>query len=124
MQLPSPIGSVHTKSVDTQTVDSPVNSPAIDGQAGDGQGETAAATEGVAAARSPASGKRTAPARSVATRFDVIVVGVAALVASTLGRAVAPALPGSTAGIGGLISGIEQLAGFSSQFMAVMGVST
>jgi hypothetical protein len=44
-------------------------------------------------------------------------------VASVVGRALAPALP-DRRGIGSLISGVEQLAGFATQFMAVMGVST
>jgi hypothetical protein len=70
------------------------------------------------------AGRTTSSARTIATRFDLIVVGVAALVASLLGRAVAPALPGSSAGIGPLISGVEQLSGFATQFTAVMGVST
>jgi hypothetical protein len=78
----------------------------------------------VPAALARASGHRATSVRVVATRFDLIVVGVAALVASVVGRALAPALPGSSAGIGSLISGVEQLASFATQFMAVMGVST
>src|SRR6185295_9351817 len=53
-------------------------------------------------------GRRVASVRMIATRFDLVVVGVAALIASVVGRAVAPALPGSSAGIGPLISGVEQ----------------
>jgi hypothetical protein len=70
------------------------------------------------------SGQAVLPGRVVATRLDVLFVACCSLVAMLVGRAVAPALPGSTAGIGPLIVGVEQLAGFSSQFMAVMGVST
>ena len=70
------------------------------------------------------SGQSLSPGRVVATRSDVLFVGCCSLVAMVVGRAAAPALPGSTAGIGSLIVGVEQLAGFSSQFMAVMGVST
>jgi hypothetical protein len=76
------------------------------------------------AAHTPKSGRRTVHARVVATRLDVLLVGVAALVATLVGRGAAPALPGSTGGIGSLISGVEQLAAFSTQFMAIMGVST
>jgi len=70
------------------------------------------------------SGQSVLPGRVVTTRLDVLFVACWSLVAMLVGRAVAPALPGSTAGIGPLIVGVEQLAGFSSQFMAVMGVST
>jgi hypothetical protein len=70
------------------------------------------------------SGQSVLPGRVVTTRSDVLFVGCWSLVAMVVGRAAAPALPGSTAGIGSLIVGVEQLAGFSSQFMAVMGVST
>lgn len=52
------------------------------------------------------------------------MVGFWALVATVLGRGLAPALPGSTAGIGPLIVGVEQVGAFASQFMAVMGVAT
>jgi hypothetical protein len=119
MQLPSPIGAVDTQTVETQTVETQTVEAKGEGAAPEGAGEPEPAP-----ARPPASGRRTNPARVLATRFDVILVGVAALVASTIGRAVAPALPGSSAGIGGLITGVEQLASFSSQFMAVLGVST
>ncbi|HKO92667.1 MAG TPA: hypothetical protein VJU61_16040 [Polyangiaceae bacterium] len=70
------------------------------------------------------SGHSVRPGRVVATRADVLFVGCWSLVAMLVARAAAPALPGSTAGIGPLIVGVEELAGFSSQFMAVMGVST
>ncbi|MEO8181610.1 MAG: hypothetical protein ABI895_22470 [Deltaproteobacteria bacterium] len=119
MQLPSPIDSVDTKTVEAQTVETQTVEAEGEAAVPEGAGEAERAPT-----RSPASARRTAPARIIATRFDVILVGVAALVASTVGRAVAPALPGSRAGIGGLISGVEQLAGFSTQFMAVLGVST
>ena len=78
----------------------------------------------VPAAVTPAAERRASSVRIVATRFDLVVVGLAALVASLVGRAVAPALPGTSAGLGALISGVEQLSGFATQFMAVMGVST
>ncbi|HEU4579939.1 MAG TPA: hypothetical protein VFS67_16885 [Polyangiaceae bacterium] len=86
-----------------------------------GSGQSAERTRRTAA---PDSGRRAVPLRIVATRFDVILVALTALVASVLGRAVAPALPGASPGIGDLITGVDQLAGFSTQFMAVLGVST
>lgn len=70
------------------------------------------------------SGQSVLPGRVLATRSDVLFVACWSLLAMLVARAAAPALPGSTAGIGPLIVGVEQLAGFSSQFMAVMGVST
>jgi hypothetical protein len=63
-------------------------------------------------------------ARVLATRLDVVLVGLAALIATVVGRGIAPALPGSSTGIGPLIASVEQVAAFSTQFMAVMGVST
>lgn len=73
---------------------------------------------------SPESGRRTVTARVLATRLDVVLVALAALVATFVGRGIAPALPGSSTGIGSLIASVEQVAAFSTQFMAVMGVST
>ena len=63
-------------------------------------------------------------ARAWPTRSDVLLVGFWAWVATVLGRGLAPALPGSTAGIGQLIVGVEQLGAFASQFMVVMGAAT
>jgi hypothetical protein len=64
------------------------------------------------------------PARAWSTRSDVMMAGFWALVATLLGRALGPALPGSTAAIGQLSIGVEQLGAFASQFMVVMGVAT
>lgn len=76
------------------------------------------------AAPTPATAGPALPARISATRADVVMVGFWALMATLLGRGLAPALPGSTAGIGSLIIGVEQLGAFASQFMVVMGVAT
>lgn len=57
-------------------------------------------------------------------RSDLLMVGFWALLATALGRGLAPALPGSTEGIGELILGVEQLAAFSSQFLVIMGSAT
>jgi len=70
----------------------------------------------------PISGR--AALRMWPARFDMLMVGFWALLATTLGRGLAPALPGSTAGIGELILGVEKLAAFSSQFLVVMGSAT
>lgn len=51
-------------------------------------------------------------------------MGFWGLAATILGRGLATALPGSTAGIGPLIVGVEQLGSFSSQFLVIMGVAT
>ena|GEM_PF-1996215 len=56
-------------------------------------------------------------------RSDVLLVGFWAVMASVLGRGLAPALPGSSAGIGQLIVGVEDLGAFSSQFMVMMGTA-
>lgn len=90
---------------------------------------TSAATSGGdpperAALPQPESGRRTVTARVLATRLDVVLVALAALIATVVGRGIAPALPGSGTGIGQLIASVEQVAAFSTQFMAVMGVST
>ena len=118
MQLPSPIDPI-----ETQLEPGASDTGASDAKASKLPSEQRAGAERAAAA-SPESRRRVAPLRIVATRFDVILVALTALVASVLGRAVAPALPGASAGIGSLISGIDQLAGFTTQFKAVMGVST
>jgi hypothetical protein len=51
------------------------------------------------------------------------MVGFWALVASVLGRGLAPALPGSSAGIGQLIVGVEELGAFASQFLVMLGTA-
>jgi hypothetical protein len=61
--------------------------------------------------------------RNWPARSDVLLVGFWALMASVLGRGLAPALPGSSAGIGQLIVGVEDLGAFSSQFMLMMGTA-
>jgi hypothetical protein len=81
------------------------------------------ATE-VAPRATPNKAELALPTRIWPVRADVLMVGFWALVATVLGRGLAPALPGSTAGIGPLIVGVEQLGAFSSQFLAVMGVAT
>jgi hypothetical protein len=62
--------------------------------------------------------------RVSATPAEVLLVGFWGLAATILGRGLATALPGSTAGIGPLIVGVEQLGSFSSQFLVIMGVAT
>src|SRR3954467_15768840 len=123
MQLPSPSDPIESQldsgASDSGAKDSGARDPGAPAPSGEQRPE-----HGRAAGRTPDSGRRVAPLRMAATRFDVILVALTALVATVLGRAVAPALPGSGAGIGSLISGIDQLAGFTTQFMAVMGVST
>lgn len=74
--------------------------------------------------RAPKEAELALSTRMWSVRADVLMVGFWALVATVLGRGLAPALPGSTAGIGPLIVGVEQLGAFASQFMAVMGVAT
>ncbi len=122
MQLPSP--SDPSETLSETGANSGAGAGAVDGRALDGRAAEQDAERRRASAATPESGRRAAPLRILATRFDVILVALTALVATVLGRAVAPALPGSSAGIGSLISGIDQLAGFTTQFMAVMGVST
>src|SRR5689334_11340485 len=100
MQLPSPSDPTESQS------DSGADAAAADAAAA-GAAETKAAEERAerkrSAAAPPDSGRRVAPLRTLATRFDVILVALTALVASVLGRAVAPALPGASPGIGNLI---------------------
>lgn len=62
--------------------------------------------------------------RISATRAEVLLVGLSALCATLVGRGLAPALPGTSAGIGPLIIGVEQLGAFTSQFLVVLGVAT
>jgi hypothetical protein len=62
--------------------------------------------------------------RIAATRGELLLVGFWGLAATLLGRGLSAALPGSTAGIGPVIVGVEQLGAFASQFLVVMGVAT
>jgi hypothetical protein len=62
--------------------------------------------------------------RLSATAPEVLLVGFWGLAATLLGRGLATALPGSSAGIGPLIVGVEQLGAFSSQFLVILGVAT
>jgi hypothetical protein len=62
--------------------------------------------------------------RITATPAEVLLVGFWGLAATLLGRGLAAALPGSSAGIGPLVIGVEQLGSFSSQFLVIMGVAT
>lgn len=68
---------------------------------------------------SAAGSLRLWPARS-----DALMVGFWALLATCLARGLAPALPGSSAGIGELIVGVEQLAAFSTQLTLMLGAAT
>jgi hypothetical protein len=89
-----------------------------------------------AAASADASGKATkvtAPpdvergwlARRISTTpAEVLLVGFWGLAATVLGRGLSTALPGSSAGIGPLIVGVEQLGAFASQFLVIIGVAT
>jgi len=72
----------------------------------------------------PESAPRSLTRRVAATRGELMLVGFWGLAATVLGRGLASALPGSTAGIGPLIVGVEQLGAFASQFLVVMGVAT
>jgi hypothetical protein len=72
----------------------------------------------------PSSRSRTVLVTSGATRLDVVFLGCLGLVATLTARVLAPALPGISSGISPLISEIERVAGFSSQFLAVLGVAT
>jgi hypothetical protein len=62
--------------------------------------------------------------RIAATSAEVLLVGFWGLAATLLGRGLTAALPGSAAGIGPLVVGVEQLGSFSSQFLVIMGVAT
>ncbi len=64
------------------------------------------------------------PAVEVPHRGDTWLVAGSALLATCLGRALAPALPGWRVGLSATISELEQLAAFLSQFLVVMGVAT
>jgi hypothetical protein len=72
----------------------------------------------------PEAERRWLARRVSATPAEVLLVGFWGLAATILGRGLATALPGSTAGIGPLIVGVEQLGSFSSQFLVIMGVAT
>jgi hypothetical protein len=89
-------------------------SPSADGTSGSAS-DTTRAGEGLRPSLSQ---------RIAATRGELLLVGFWGLVATVLGRGLAAALPGSTAGIGPLIVGVEQLGSFASQFLVVMGVAT
>jgi hypothetical protein len=73
---------------------------------------------------SPDADRRWLARRVSATPAEVLLVGFWGLAATILGRGLATALPGSTAGIGPLIVGVEQLGSFSSQFLVIIGVAT
>lgn len=75
-------------------------------------------------AAAPDTDRRWLARRVSATPAEVLLVGFWALAATILGRGLATALPGSTAGIGPIIVGVEQLGAFSSQFLVIMGVAT
>jgi hypothetical protein len=82
------------------------------------------ASQAAVDAAAPRAERAVLPLGSWPVRSDVMMTGFWALLATVLGRGLAPALPGSTAGIGQLIIGVEQLGAFASQFMVVMGVAT
>ena len=95
---------------------------------GDSAAEAPSSAKGsgqVAERSSPpgADGRRLAR-RVSATRADVLLVGVWGLAATIIGRGLSAALPGSTAGIGPWIVGVEQLGSFASQFFVIIGVAT
>jgi hypothetical protein len=60
----------------------------------------------------------------VSLTTDTRLVALAALLATLIAHALAPALPGSNVGIGRLILGVDQLAAFLSQFLVVIGTAT
>jgi hypothetical protein len=62
--------------------------------------------------------------QSVSLTTDTRLVALAALLATLVARALAPALPGSNVGIGRLILGVDQLAAFLSQFVVIVGAAT
>ena len=82
------------------------------------------ASDGVDALGAPASASRSLTHRVAATRGEVLLVGFWGLAATIVGRGLASALPGSSAGLGPLIASVEQLGAFASQFLVVMGVAT
>jgi hypothetical protein len=86
---------------------------------------SAAGSNGEASLSSPPElEKKSLSQRISATRAEVLLVGFWGLTATLLGRGLTSALPGSTAGIGPLIVGVEQIGAFASQFLVVMGVAT
>lgn len=84
----------------------------------------AGGASGVDAVAAPASASRSLTHRVAATRGEVLLVGFWGLAATIIGRGLASALPGSSAGLGPLIASVEQLGAFASQFLVVMGVAT
>jgi hypothetical protein len=62
--------------------------------------------------------------QSISLTTDTRLVALAALLATLVARALAPALPGSNVGIGRLILGVDQLAAFLSQFVVIVGAAT
>jgi hypothetical protein len=72
----------------------------------------------------PEAERRLLARRVAATPAELLLVGFWGLAATIVGRGLATALPGATAGIGPLIVGVEKLGAFSSQFLVIMGVAT
>jgi hypothetical protein len=101
-------------------------SPIAPGEPSVGAGAPAAdgSSKPVKRPTAPDAERRWLARRVSATPAEVLLVGFWGLAATILGRGLATALPGSTAGIGPLIVGIEQLGSFSSQFLVIMGVAT
>jgi hypothetical protein len=101
-------------------------SPIAPGEPSVGAGAPAADGSSKPAKRptTPDADRRWLARRVSATPAEVLLVGFWGLAATILGRGLATALPGSTAGIGPLIVGVEQLGSFSSQFLVIMGVAT
>jgi len=62
--------------------------------------------------------------QTVSLTTDTRLVALAALLATLVARALAPALPGSNVGIGRLILGVDQVAAFLSQFVVIVGAAT
>jgi hypothetical protein len=62
--------------------------------------------------------------QAISLTTDTRLVGIAALLATLVARALAPALPGSNVGIGRLILGVDQVAAFLSQFVVIVGAAT
>ena len=98
-------------------VDTGSASPSAEGvsRGVDGRGQRGAPR----AAEKPSLSRRIA-----ATRSEVLLVGFWGVTATIIGRGLSAALPGSSAGIGPLIVGVDQIGSFASQFLVVMGVAT
>lgn len=62
--------------------------------------------------------------QAISLTTDTRLVALAALLATLVARALAPALPGSNVGIGRLILGVDQVAAFLSQFVVIVGAAT